>query len=62
MTAKQNPGRYAPDDAKYATPTDGAGTLATKTTHTGSTKPSPGAQAPDGSIYMCLTDGSGNLT
>ena len=61
MTAKQNKGRYAPDGSKYATPTDGAGTLTTMTTSSGSTKQNKGAQAPDGSIYMTLTNGSGTL-
>ncbi len=62
MTAKQSTGLYAPDGAKYATPTDGAGNLAvfSNVTDTGSDK-TMGSQAPDGSIYFCLTTGDGNL-
>ena len=64
MTLKQAPNSLiAPDGAKYATLTDGAGNLVvTATSVTGSTQTYPRCSlAPDGSMYMTLTDGAGNL-
>lgn len=62
MALKQSSGLYAPDGSKYATVTNGAGTLVPLTLGTGASKQSQGSQAPDGSIYFTITDGEGNLT
>lgn len=60
MTAKKL-GIYADNGARYATVTDGNGTLVSMTTSSGSAQPSIGLEAPDNSTYFILTDGSGNL-
>lgn len=62
MTAKQLPGKLAPDGSTYCTVTDGNGNLLTKHTQSlGKASTLISSKTSDGSTNITLTDGNGNL-